>query len=297
MINDETALDLAIERNKQLIDRDLFAMLEQMIMVIGQQGQEQAANALLTLRSQLLEKTEAGAEVKDRQERIRSILEKISSGMSREELLQLVIEAWQREDGVEVVSALGMAAAPAMDYQFLMALTQQMEKAHDVEERASLNELREFILELQAQQQQAQQAMVQQTQAVLQEVLQADDTAAALSERADLIDETFLGLIAANIQAAQKNGATAATNRLRQVYEQALTVFQEKLPPETRLIQQLLAAPDPASARKLLQDNRELVTKEFHDTISNAEQQLRQAGHTDQADRLKSMRGQVALMI
>ena len=45
---------------------------------------------------------------------------------------------------------------------------------------------------------------VQQVQALLQEVLQASDTEAALRQYAPAIDENFLALLAANIKAAEE---------------------------------------------------------------------------------------------
>ena len=62
MLNDETALDLMLTRHENLIDGDLFVMLEQMMMMMGNQGQEQAAAALGQLHVQLVEKTPAGDE-------------------------------------------------------------------------------------------------------------------------------------------------------------------------------------------------------------------------------------------
>jgi hypothetical protein len=297
LANDTKALDLALERSKQLVDREFFAMLEQMFMTLRNQGQRQTAEALLSLREKLMERTDAGRVLQAQQEKIQGYLERVSQSKSRSDVLDLFIEAWQESNGREVVGTLAMAAAPVIDYAFLMELAQRLEKATDVEERSSLTQLRDFMLEVQDQQQEGQQAMVQQVQTILQEVLQADDTEAALREYADFIDETFLSLLAANIQAAQQNKATAAARRFRQVYDLALTIFQENLPAEIRLLQQVVSAPDPSTARKLLQENRALLNQEFVETMKAVEQQMREAGQTEQADRLKSLRGQVTLML
>ncbi len=297
MLNDETALDLLLERNAGLIDRDLFTMLEQMLMMVGAQGQEESAQTLSKLYTHLLEKTPTGAEIKERQEKVRGILEKLQAGGTREDLLNAMIDHWDAEDGREIVGSIAMAAAPLIDYEFLMALTKRFEQESDVEVRGSLTQLREFLLQVQEQSKQSQEAVVQQTQQLLQKVLQATDTAAALKENAHAIDETFLSVLAANIQAAQQKGASAAAKRLEQVYHQAVALLQEKLPPEIKLIQQLLAAPDSASGRKILQENRELLTPEFVQTLTAVEKQFRESDRTDDADRLKSLRGQVALML
>jgi len=294
--NDETALDLALERSKHLVDRDFFAMLEQMAGTFQAQGQQQVVEALLALREKLMTRTDAGRELLELQEKAQGYLQRLSRSRSREELLDIFTEAWDDGTGRDLVATLAMAA-PVVDYALLMELAQRMEQASDVEERSSLTQLREFLLQVQEQQQQSQQASAQQVQTVLQEVLQANDTEAKLREYANYIDETFLSLLAANIQRAQQNNAAAAVRRLSQIYEQALAIFQENLPDEVRLLQQLIAAPDQAAARTLLQENRALLNKEFVDTMQAVEQQLRESDRTEQADRLKALRGQVSLML
>ncbi len=161
--------------------------------------------------------------------------------------------------------------------------------------------LRSFLLEIQeqvqVQQQQAQAEMAEEAQAVLQEVLQSTDTAAVLREHADAVDEVFLSLLAANIRAAEQKGATAAARRLSQVYKQAIEIAQERMPADMRLLNQLLSAPDDATARQLLRDNRSLLNRDFVDNMKALEEDMRKNGRAEIADRMKALRGQIALMI
>ncbi len=80
LANDPKALKLAVDRDNALIDKDFFALLDRIIVMSG--GGEQAA-PIVELREQLLETTEAGAEVKIREERIREILSNIKQGTTR----------------------------------------------------------------------------------------------------------------------------------------------------------------------------------------------------------------------
>jgi hypothetical protein len=190
-----------------------------------------------------------------------------------------------------------LSVTPLLDYQFLMALTERLEATTDETERQRLEELRQLITAVQQQQAQAQQAVVQQVQQVLQEVLQAPDLEEALRQYAEYIDETFLSVLAANIQAAQRNKATAAARRLQQVYDKAMALVQESLPPEMQLINQLLNAPDKAALTKLLQENRPKLNKEFISSLKVLETDMRDAGRDEVADRLKSLRAQISLMV
>ena len=139
--------------------------------------------------------------------------------------------------------------------------------------------------------------MMGQAQEVLQAVLEAPDTEEALRQYADAIDETFLALLANNIDRAEQTKATAAVRRLREIYDMALDIVQEGMPPEMRLINDLLNAPDKGALRKLLEENRALLNREFIDALRGLEEDFRSRGNPEVADRIKSIRGQAALMV
>ena len=296
LLGDEKALAIVLERSGHLVDREFFAMLEQAVMGLMGQGQREAASGLMALRQKLMESTEAGRELKKRQDKVRGLLDEITEETTREQLLDMITKAWSEEDGEDVVGALAMSAAPMIDYQFLMLLADRIEKTSDEQARTKLEDLRQLLMEMQAQQQQSRQAVMQQMQQVLQEVLQATDTQAALDEYADFIDENFLALLASNIQSAQQKNATAAVNRLQKVYQLALAMLEESLPAEIRLLQQIVQAPDINAARKLVQENRSLINNDFKEALTAVEKQFRDNGQTEPANRLKTLRGQIAMM-
>ncbi len=299
--DDPSALDILLGRSADLIDREFFTLLDQVLLMSRGQGQNGGLEQLRKLRDRLLEKTEAGRAVKQQQDKVRALLERLQASTSREQVLDIVLEAWRDENGQQMTGTLAIATGIPTDYQFLMALSQRIDASTDEEDRADLMALRSFLLEIQeqvqAQQQQAQEEMAEAAHAVLQEVLQATDTAAALREHADAIDEVFLSLLAANIRAAEQKGATGAARRLAQVYQQAMEIVQERLPADMRLLNQILTAPDDATARQLLRDNRSLLNRDFVENMKALEEDMRQNGRAEIADRMKALRGQIALMI
>jgi hypothetical protein len=284
-----------------LVDRDFFALLDQLLLVARSQGQANEMQLLMALREKLLNITPAGQEVRRQQDKVRALLAQITPATTREQLLEIVVNAWHEQDGQQMVGTLAVTVPGVLDYQFLMLLTGRIDETVDAGERTKLEELRQFLLQVQhqvvARQRETQEAMAQEAQAVLQEVLQATDLAAALRERAEEIDESFLALLAANIQQAERSKATAAARRLRQIYEQAVTILQENLPPDLRLLNQLLSAGDEATVRQLLKDNRALLSKEFVDSLKPLEGEMRDAGRAEVADRIKTLRGQITLMM
>jgi hypothetical protein len=300
LANDDKALDLALERGASLVDRDFFNLIDQLVLMGRSQGQSGELEMLLKLREKLLEKTPAGQQVKAQQDKIRALLAKITPTTSRDELVDITTEAWMAEDGQQVVGTLAVAAPQLFDYQFLMSLSERIGGASTPEQRKKLEELRQFLVQMQeqvaARQQQSQEAMAQQVQGLLQEILQANDTEAALREHIEEIDDTFLTFLVANIQQAEKAKATAAVRRLRAVYEQAVKILQESMPADLQLLNTLLTAPDEATVRRLLKENRATITPEFVESLKPLESEMRESGRTELADRIKSLRGQMTLM-
>jgi hypothetical protein len=104
-------------------------------------------------------------------------------------------------------------------------------------------------------------------------------------------------MLAASIQQAEQNKATAAARRLRQIYEHAVGIVQEKLPENLQLLNKLLSAPDEASMRQLLKENRAMLSREYLESLKALETDMRDNEQTELANRIKSIRGQIALMI
>ncbi len=195
------------------------------------------------------------------------------------------------------MATLASAVAPALDYQFLLAVNERFEAATDDGLKQKLDDIRQIAMSIQEQQRASQQMMVQQVQQVLQEVLQAEDVDAKLAELADYIDESFLGVLAGNIQAAEQRGSKAAANRLKDIYDRAIKLIESQMPPEMRLVNQLLNADDRAEVSRLLQENRSALTPEFIEALKALEGEMRNNRRVEAADRLKTLRGQIQLMI
>ena len=302
LVNDDTALNIAIERNKNLIDREFFTMLDQILIMARSQAQGSAEVQMLhSLRDKLVERTEAGQEVKRQAERIQALLNSVSEETTREELLEIVLEAWQDEDAERIVGTFALATGVSADYDFLMLSAQRIDETEDEAGKEKLEELRQFLIGVQdqvnAQEQQTRATAVQHAQHILQEVLQATDTRAALRQHLDEIDENFLALVAENIQRMEEAGSTGAAQRLVKVYQQTLELLREQMPEDMRLVNDLIAAPDDATARQLLRDNRKLVNEDFVRKLKGFEQQMRDNGQAETAKRLKTIRGQASLMI
>lgn len=296
--SDQSAMQLVADRNKSLIDSSFFVLLGQVINAVAAEGQSEQHEALLKLRSSLLESTDAGQELKALEERVQDALSRIGPKTTREELLSQLLDFWKEgENGEAVATAVLNAAAALTDYQFLLRLADRLENSTDPEERSALMAIRDRAVEIGEQRSQSQQMAAQQVQAVLQEVLQAPDTDAALKENADQINEMFLAVLASNIRQAEQNKAAFAVQRLRTIYEKAVAILEEQMPPEMRLLNRLLSAPDEGTMRRLLQDNRSQLSQEFVEALKTLEDRFSREGNSALASRVSSIRGQAALML
>jgi hypothetical protein len=77
------------------------------------------------------------------------------------------------------------------------------------------------------------------------------------------IDQTVLTLLLANIEEAERRGATAAVKRLNEVWERVTAVMRAAIPPEVQLLYALTEADYPDGTRQILRDNKALITPQF----------------------------------
>jgi hypothetical protein len=71
--------------------------------------------------------------------------------------------------------------------------------------------------------------------------------------------------------------------------------MQEEMPPEVRLINDLVAAPDKAALNAVIEQHRAELTPDLLDAFKRLEDQVRAEGRKELADRMKSVRGQIQL--
>ncbi len=300
---DETATNMVLERNNGLIDAEFLALLGYYANTLASQGATEEAEKLQTIFDTLVETTEAGAVVKRQRAAVEATLAKITPEITPDGLVDVLAEAWQGEAGQAVLSTLFAGAGHLLDYNFLMALSARIDgidATDDADAKASLNDLRETILQFQEEMQQESQqsgaAAMEKAGAFLQEVLQSMNVEETLRANPALVGNAFFSLLQNQMQQAEAAGAKGAMKRLASIYEKAIAIMEENMPADVRLINRLLSTNDEGEIRKLLQENRAILNKEFLDNLRALEERSRQEGQTDLAARLKSVRGKAALM-
>jgi hypothetical protein len=281
---------LAAERDAEM-DDDFFSLLSMLTDSSANGGDVESARELVDLRERLIELTTWGQRVQKQ----RAAVAQLRADTTPAQLVDLVVAA----EDERVVDALVLAGRPLVNYAFFQELTGRAEAAQqrgDADTAARLTSLRQHILEFGQRLDEAQRAAMQQYSAVLGEILSSDDIARAVAERAGYIDQNFLTVVSANLQEAEKRGATAAMRRLQEVWDTAVDMINQASPPEVRLVNQLLLAEYPGETRKLLAENRSVVTAEFIDALNELAGQMEAEGEAEMGVRLRQIRSQAQLM-
>lgn len=290
-LKDSEGLRLLVEERDAEMDDQFFGLLQTVASSSASSGDAETMERLLELRERLVELTTWGKAVQKQ----RAAIAQLQPDTTPSQLLDMIIAA----DDERVVDALVTAARPLVNYGFYQDLTgraEAREAAGDAEEATRLAELRDHILSLVERLDQLQRAAFEESSQVLSEILASEDIHAAVEERALYIDQNFLSVLAANLQRAEKQGATAAVRRLQQVWDAAVDMIQASAPPQVRLINDLVNAEYPGETRQILAQNRDLVTEDLIESMTALAQELQDEGNQEVATKLRQIRSQAQLM-
>lgn len=291
----DEARQAIVQENESQIDYEFFQLLTLNIQLAQQAEEAEAVQEMLALRTQLLEWTAHGQEVAAREEAIRSL----GSEISREEFLDKLVEAAQAGEQVKVETMIAVARR-LIDYLFYQQLTSRIEAAEqagDTDQVEKLKALRETILDLTAQIDAEIQQLSERAAQRLEEILESDDPEEAVRANLAEIDEFFLSVLAANLEAAERSGRTEEVEKLRRVGGAISKIIEESQPPEIQLINQLLGADYPDGTQALLEENRELVGDGLLEIMRLMGEDLSEGGRTELGQRLAQIQEQAASMI
>jgi len=298
VVDDPLQLAALVGQHEEQIDYEFFALLSLQLRAAEQQEQEEVADRLYRVREALLERTETGQEVAKQQEAMEAALAGLDEDEpTREELLRRVL-ATDPEHEDRVLNVLIALARPLIDYQFFQQLTAQIDRAEDEEDTAQaqrLKAIREKILEI-TQELDAQIRMETQARArLLSEIMRSQDPRSTIRAHVDEIDDVFMSVLGASIaQNDQEHPEVAA--RLLDVRNLIVEVLEESAPPELRFITRLLDADYPDETRKMLADNRALVTPQVLGMMEALAGELESRGEAEASKKLGGILAQAQLM-
>ncbi len=277
-----------IRQEEELVDEQLLMILQQLIQSAAAAGEEESANVLAGLQQQILENTEFGREIlqqaQDQQAAMKALEEASNAGLTREKLLDLILDAADNE--VQLATLVGMARS-GLDYGFFQLLSERIQQAKG-EEQARLTELREHLLEMTHEIDEIIKEQEAAASQLLDQIIEQEDVEAATLEALPAISEIFLEVLRKRIQAARKDDDEATLQKL-----QAVTVAIQKVSApgaNIELIEALIRAEDDAAIHQILSENADEVTDEFMQFLLNLMNQTsQQAGNEPTAERLQQV--------
>ena len=281
----EQQLTAAVAQNKDALDFEFFATLTAFADASAQGGRDDSAQLLQELRAKLIELTGFDASALEQPGDQGDGFEELDIDL--DEAVQRLVDA--PEDELEQAIA---ELRPVIDYGFFEAWTSRIDaatKAGDTAIAEQLTARRAVILETVERMDKQAQEMFEAGAAVLEQVLNAPDAAAALREQGDKIDEAFLLVLQANAAAAERMGNTQALQRLAEIERLAIEIAQESLSPEERFINDLLAAEKPQDATKMLRQNPRMITPDFVKRLNELAEQMENDGRKPLGERLRQL--------
>ena len=280
----EEQLKTLIKENDAELDQQFFEIISSMIVQALSDGQQEQAQQLLAFRQTIAELSSQGVKL------VAEIDKQLGlQPMSAESLLEQLKNA----DTEEAFVALVRAGKPLIDYSFFQSLTNQIEAltaAGNETEAQKLQALRSRILDISAKVEEENKKIVERVTKLIDTLLKAPDPEAFIKENIRSFDEPFFAVLAANVQEATQRGQQEVAQKLADLHQQIMAVIQEQIPPEFKLLNELLQLGDLDMIKGKLEENRALITDQFLDLIDRAKADFEGQGQAEVAQMLDQIK-------
>jgi hypothetical protein len=288
--------DYLLKERKGEIDETFFAILRTQIEALSQSDSSNGLLInLLNLQAKLMTETETGRQLEKRQMAIHALTKdaKKEGGLTPQILLRHVLA---NQDDRELTRVIAMSAQGALNYEFFSLLTAEVEKQEKAGNTVSarrLADLRDDFLALQKEMQQASQQILQEARTTLDTLLSAEDLEAAMAANLGRIDEAFMHVLEARMLHAEQSGRKDDLVKLQRIQELIIRQAQGDTPPEVRLLTDLVSADTKEEREKLMANQAGLISPELLQIVNMLQDQAKNAGQADLADRLGRIRGEL----
>jgi hypothetical protein len=279
-----------IDEQAQVIDGEFLQMILVTAENAAETGKPQVAEGLVALYNFMVQNTPAGQELmraaQAQEETVRAVAEELQAmgdDMSREDFLNLVLSYAGDEERIQAVAGL---MRPALDYQFFQELSERIDAADD-DQRQVLEALRDQLLELTNLIDQQTQVVLQRAADNLRVILNSEDIDAAIRPRLDQIDDTFMAVLQANIQAAQQHNDERTVERLQLVLQKVMEILRDSAPPQLQFINEVMTTGTDEEAEELIVERAPEFGPELLDLMDAVAADLDESEQPDAAARMR----------
>jgi hypothetical protein len=274
-----------VKKETALIDADFFTLLNRMLEGAMNAQDQQAVTKLGKVQEALLEHTDFGKQIKaqaDEIEGARRTLEDLGQNLTREKLMDLLIEA---VDNDVRLNALASMTRPGLDYVFFQNLSDLIDKAAD-KEKEKLTKLRERLLEITKQIDEQLQTRLGMAQRNLETLLQAEKPGELLMQNPEVLDDFFVQVLNQSITDAQEKKDKDRTDKLQGLANTIQQLITPGYNPE--LLNSLLEAGSDEARKKVIDENKDQVTPEFVESLSAMMLQLQDGKDKELAEKVRA---------
>jgi hypothetical protein len=289
--SDEQLAALVAEHDDQ-IDAQFLQTMTLMAQRMVQEGRTDVAEQVLATQQMVAEHSTFGKQLLEQsqlqEELVREVageIQALGAHPTRQSFMELAIRYASDENRLQALVGL---VRPAFDEQFFQDLTLGIGQA-PADQRDALETMRDRLQQFTAIVDQQTQMAVQHAATFLQELINSPDAETTIRENPELLDDTFMAVLNANIQESQRQGDTRLAGRLRSVYESILKVMRENMQPELRFLNDLLSLPED-EARGLLREQAGNYGAALLEMMDQVERILVSRGDTEILERLAILR-------
>lgn len=286
------SLPVQISQNDEKIDEELFVLLSRLAQASAADGDQQSVQALSNLQQALLQHSTVGKaaalQASETRAAINELQELSKAGITRENLLDLLVKNTESEIRLTTIASM---ARGGLDYTFFQTLTDKIDQTTG-EEQTRLVTLREKLLTIVEAVDEAMKAQVEESQKLLQDILAAEDIAAATEEALPKINQAFTGVLNSELTTAQKTDDTAKLTKLVVIVSvlRAASTSGAVL----QVIEEMLQLETAEERQKVLEAAGEAINDEFSQTLSSLISQVESQGDQPELiDKLKEINREV----
>lgn len=285
--------DALLAEEAGLVDESFFGLLQYLLQMTGaaSESEEDAADPaslpqeiqrFRQLYQHLIETHPIGQRLLARTEIVRGF----ADSPSAETLLEALVTATDDET-VDVLVQMGL---PLMDYGFFQALLRRVEMAETPDEQARLKALRRRVLDARETLNKAGQDLARERMGLLEKLISSEDPLKLARSHLSELDESFVYMLQTQMREAQQQGNQPLLQALNRVVAVLNRLSEESMPPEMLFVRRALSAPDEAQLVEFLQENRAVLQPPLFQFLEALEQETRERGETEVADRLALVR-------
>jgi len=250
-----------IRQEEPLIDQSFFALLTNIIQAQVANGEEQVARMLAGLQQELVTQTKVGQELQAQamevQAAVRALQEASKDGgLSREKLLEIITAPGSDARLGTLVSY----TRSGLDYQFFQLLTDRIEHT-DGDEKQRLTEIRTKIGEMLKQIDEQMKLEMARAGKLLETLLGAADTEAAMQAHVQEIDDFFVEVLQQEIQKARQAGDLERSAKLQKI--SAVLEKASAPPPEIQFVEELISVETEEERIKILEAHADVINPDF----------------------------------